>query len=426
MAASQPNFVVVITDDMRDSDWQALGKTSALVAGRGTVFPNFFLTTPICSPSRASILTGMYPHNHGVIRNDGNRGGVAQFAQKEMEDQSISRALRGAGYRTGLFGKFMNGIPEEGVIPGDWDDWLVSSELDYYNFTMNDNGAARAFTEPDDYSTDVIRGRAIEFLRDTDGGQPFLLFFTPKAPHGPSTPARRDRRTFGRARVERAPDLNEVDVSDKPKYVRGNKPYDLDELDALNRKRLDSLVAVDDAVEALIADLDAQGRLGNTYVFVLSDNGYMLGSHRLLGKGAAYRHSTQVRMAVSGPAFEGGGVRTDLAANIDIAPTIASLAGVELRKADGESLVRPSRRDALLLRDFAGKEYRAVRTDRYLYVEHDSGERELYDYAADPYELDNLLADWEGHRPTAAAEEIGAGLKSRLGPLVGCKGKTCR
>jgi N-acetylglucosamine-6-sulfatase len=426
MAATQPNFVVVITDDMRDSDWQALGKTRSLVADRGTTFPNFFLTTPICAPSRASILTGMYPHNHGVVQNDGKRGGVAQFAQKEMGDNSVAAAVRDAGYRTGLFGKFMNGISETGEIPGGWNQWLVSSELAYYNFTMNDNGSARRYSRPDDYSTDVIRDRAIEFVRSTESGRPLLLFFTPKAPHGPATPARRDRRTFGKVRVERSPDLNEVDVGDKPAYIRRNAPYDLDELDALNRKRLDSLVAVDDAVEALVGALSETDRLANTYIFVLSDNGYMLGSHRLLGKGAPYRHATQVRMAVNGPAFEGGGVRADLAANIDVAPTIAALAGVQMRKADGVSLLEPARRDAVLLRDFAGRSYRAVRTARYLYVENDGGERELYDYAQDPYELDNLLADWEGHSPAPGAEAIAAGLQSRLKTLDGCAEGTCR
>jgi arylsulfatase A-like enzyme len=426
MTAPQPNFVVVVTDDMRDSDWQALRKTQALVAERGTFFPNFFLTTPICAPSRASILTGKYPHNHGVTQNDGNRGGVDRFQQRDVGDDSIASAVRRAGYRTALFGKFMNGTPETGEIPGGWDEWLVSSELGYYNVTMNDNGSAREFAKPDDYSTDVIRDRAVDFVRTTEAGQPLLLFFTPKAPHGPSTPARRDRRTFGGVRVERSPDLNEADVSDKPAYIRRNEPYDLDFLDALNRKRLDSLVAVDDAIETIAAVLAETDRLDNTYLFVLSDNGYLLGSHRLLGKGAPYRHSTQVGMAAIGPAFAGGGVRSDFAANIDIAPTIAALAGVDLGRVDGGSLVRPLRRDALLFRDFAGKSYRAARTERYLFVENDSGERELYDYARDPYELDNLLADWEGHRPSSAAEAVAAGLRATLKSLDGCKGDACR
>ena len=426
MAAPRPNFVVVVTDDMRDSDWQALPKTQALIGDQGTVFPNFFLTTPVCSPSRASILTGMYGHNHGVTRNDGKRRAYDQFRQKDLGRRSISSILRQDGYRTGIFGKFMNGVPEKGGVPGGWNQWLVSTETDYYRFTANENGKTRQFRQKSQYSTDVFRNAASEFIRSTSAELPFLLFFAPKAPHGPSTPARRDRGRFAGASVERSPDFNELDVSDKPGYIRGGSFLAARAMDNLNRKRLETLIAVDEAIEQIVDALSDANRLANTYVFVLSDNGYQLGSHRHVTKGVPYRHSVQVRMAASGPRFAGGGIDNRIAANIDIAPTIAALAGVNVPSADGESLLEPASRDAVLLQRFGGgSPYRAVRSERHLYVEHKNGERELYDYRDDPYELDNLLANWNGHMPSPEAETLAADFAARLAALSTCAGATC-
>jgi N-acetylglucosamine-6-sulfatase len=412
----RPNFVVVITDDMRDSDWQALRKTQELINDQGTVFPNFFLTTAVCSPSRASILTGLYAHNHTVTRNSGKNGGLAQFKQRNLAERSLPNALKQVGYRTGLFGKFMNGVAEKGGIPGAWDRWMASAEMDYYRPLMNDNGRPRDFKKKRQYSTDIIADRAVEFIRTTPAGTPLFLLFAPKAPHGPSIPARRHRGTFGGAQRERFPDVNEADVSDKPASVRGGKSIGLGKLDNLERKRLETLVSVDEAIERIVGTLDAEGRLDNTYIFVLSDNGYMMGSHRLLKKGVPYREATQVRMAVRGPAFPAA-VDLRVAANIDIAPTIVNLAGASLPDPDGFSLAGTIDRDAVLLQGYGGNNsYQAVRTDRHLYVEYAKGGRELYDYDFDPYELDNLLPE---------AEATAAPLVDKLNQLRGCIGSGC-
>jgi N-acetylglucosamine-6-sulfatase len=414
--ADRPNFVVVVTDDMRDSDWQALRKTQELINDQGTVFPNFFLTTAVCSPSRASILTGLYAHNHNVTRNSGRNGGMAQYKQRNLAEHSIPNALKQVGYRNGLFGKFMNGMSEKGGIPGAWDRWMASAELAYYSPLMNDNGKPRDFKKKRQYSTDILADRAVEFIRDTADETPLFLLFTPKAPHGPSIPARRHRGSFGGAQRERSPDVNEADVSDKPANVRVGKSVGLGKLDNLERKRLESLVSVDEAVERIVGTLDEEGRLDNTYIFVLSDNGYMMGSHRLEQKGLAYRESTQVRMAVRGPGFPTG-VDLRVAANIDIAPTIVDLAGASLPNPDGISLAGAFDRDAVLLQGYGGNNaYQAARTDRHLYVEYSGGGRELYDYEVDPYELDNLLPQ----------DEAAAGpLIARLNALRGCNGSGC-
>lgn len=415
MAAAQPNVVVVVTDDMRDTDWQALPRTQALVADQGTRFPNFFLTTAVCSPSRASILTGMYAHRHGVTANTGKKGGFAQFKRRGLDKGSIPLVLKRSGYRTGLFGKFINGAPEQGEIPGGWDRWLVTTTLDYYRPLFNDNGEARQIRDKDEYVTDVLADAAVEFIRGSAAAEPFLLLFTPKAPHGPATPARRHRGAFAGARVGRSPDFAERDVANKPGYVRERPVPSIGELDGLEQRRLATLVAVDEAVERIVTALNDSGRLESTCIFVLSDNGETMGSHRLVGKGVPYRTASQVTMAVRGPGFGAGVVDDRLAANIDIAPTIARLAGARLPDADGISLASEERREAVLLEgQGSGNHYRALRTAEWLYVENPDDERELYHYPTDPYEIDNLLASWHGLTPSAEAERQAAAMKTTL------------
>jgi arylsulfatase A-like enzyme len=423
-AASRPDFLVIVTDDMRDSDWQALTKTRQLVGDNGTIFPNFFTTTPICSPSRTSILTGQYAHNHQVVRNEGAQGGYDRFRQRNLGSVIIPTALRAAGYRTGLFGKFLNGMPAKGALPGGWDRWVVTSNLKYYRPQMNENGKVKQYKKKKHYSTDILRNKAVEFIRSTSSQQPLFLYFSPKAPHAPSTPARRHRGAFSGAVRERSPDFNEGDMSDKPGFLRERGAADTGAIDSEEARRLESLLATDDAVESLINALRDKGRLDNTYIFVMSDNGWGMGSHRWTSKDLPHNVSARIMMAASGPRFGRGATDSRLAANIDIAATIADAAGVSFG-GDGVSLLGPATRDAVVL-EAVTIPYSALRTERYLYVEYSSGERELYDYDLDPYELDNLLATWNGHTPTTEAETLAADLKTRLDALRFCAGSTCR
>lgn len=427
-ANSRPNFLVVVTDDMRDSDWQALPQIRELVGDKGTTFPNFFLTTPVCSPSRATLFTGMYAHHHGVKKNDGKDGGYRQFKQRDLGEESIASVLRAAGYRTGIFGKFMNGAAEKGGIAGGWDQWMVAADRNYYKPVMNDNGKTREYQKKNQYSTDILTGRARDFLNKTSSGTPFLLWFTPRAPHGKLQPRRKDRGRYGGTWRERSPDVLEEDASDKPIDIRQRKTMSLGTMDKIERKRLDLLAATDDAVAAILAELKADGRLAHTVVFVLSDNGYMLGSHRCEAKGFPYRAATQVTMLASGPPFAAGVTDERVTGNIDIAPTIAALAGVSLPAADGVPIFDRTKNSAMLVENFgsSGRAYAGLRTTDYLYVENGSGERELYDYRDDPYELDNLLADWNGQTPSADAKATAANLRALLQPLLDCTGATCR
>jgi N-acetylglucosamine-6-sulfatase len=180
-------------------------------------------------------------------------------------------------------------------------------------------------------------------------------------------------------------------------------------------------------VVSLLATVEAEGRLDNTVVFVLSDNGYMLGSHRCEAKGFPYRQAVQVTMMASGPSFASGVTDERVTGNIDIASTIAALAGVSLPEADGVPIAERTPDSEMLIENFGSEArgYAGLRSRDRLYVENESGERELYDYVEDPYELDNLLATWSGHTPTAAVETLAAELSERLAGLRGCAGATC-
>lgn len=423
--ASRPNFIVVVTDDMRDSDWQALPQIRNLVGANGTTFPNFFLTTPVCSPSRASLFTGMYAHHHRVKKNDGKDGGYQQFKRGNLT--TIASVLRASGYRTGLFGKCMNGAAENGAIVGGWDEWMVSIDRNYYKPAMNDNGKTRTYRKQNQYSTDILAGRASDFVQKTSPDTPFLLWFTPRAPHGKLQPRRKDRGKYGGVRRERSPDVMEIDRSDKPADIQARKGMSLGKMDKMERKRLDLLAATDEAVAAILATVKAKGLLDNTVIFVLSDNGYMLGSHNCEAKGFPYRGAAQVTMLASGSPFTAGVTDDRVTGNIDIAPTIAALVGISLPEADGMSIFDRSPDSELLIENFgsSGRAYAALRTADRLYVENGSGEREFYDYRSDPYELDNLLANWNGHTTTAEVEATAAGMSVRLQQLLECTGASC-
>jgi arylsulfatase A-like enzyme len=493
-AQTRPNFVVIVTDDMRASDWVALPKTRALLSEHGTRFDNFFVTTSLCCPSRASILTGQYVHNHGVTFD------WSQFGANGLDADTFAWALDEAGYETALIGKYLNGMPEEGGSPPGWDRFLASAAShgngSYYDVVLNENGERTQYPEQA-YEVDILSEKAQTFLEALDPSAPFLLYFAPKAPHVPVIPEERYLAAFANAAVERTPDFNEEDVSDKPLHIRSLPLLDATLLDDLQGKRLRTLLSVDDAIAGIWDTLEATHRLDDTYLFVLSDNGFTVGHHRRIGKTSPYDGSVRIPMYAYGPGFVAGASDERLVANIDIAPTIAEAAGVPLPEADGFSLLQPTTRDALLLEwrydpfappsaatpvppevqreiaeedlrpaaaeadpgkgdkksrsrrnkdkdkdknkdtrevGFAGNgiatgevpEYLGLRTLDTLYVVYRTGERELYRYDSDPYELDNLLADWEGHTPSSEAEALAATLSARMEQLHDCAGSACR
>ena len=430
--AGRPSIVMIVTDDMRADDWEVLPRTRALLADAGTTFPNFFLTTPQCGPSRASILTGRYAHSTGVY---GNEGTYTIFRDSGLEDDSVAVWLQRAGYRTALVGKYLNGYEDDGngAVPSGWTDWHGLAAGNYDQFTLSENGTLTRFRSKDRvYSTDIFTERALSIITETEQDQPLFLMLNVAAPHNPAEPAARHADLFPEAAVPRTDAFNEADVADKPRHIRTIDlftPEHIAEQDALRRARWQTLQAVDEAVERIVGMLETTGRLESTVILFLSDNGFLLGEHRWGEKSVPYEESIRVPLLVRGPGFAAGAIREELVGNVDLAPTLAVIAGLDVPETvDGRPLpmthTDPSPpRQAILIQDLKADEaeywYRALRTPSLLYAEYYTGERELYDLADDPMQLTNLAGE-------SVARDIVAVLSARLAVLAGCRGSTCR
>lgn len=429
-AAEQPDIIVLILNDARDGDQVALPKTMAHFGANGTTFPNYFMTTPLCCPSRATMLTGLYPHNHGVYDNsDGKHGGWVGFVRRGNRSRSTGRLLQAAGYRTVALGTYLNGArPGKGPEPG-WDLSIVARAKS----TGKKKGKKKrrgktkmigALSDPQMVSTVVAE------LGATPRSQPLYFHVGFNTPHVPAIPSPAYAGRFAGAQVARDPSFNEADVSGKPAYVRKLRalsPRHQGWLDYQHQRRLECLLELDDALESLWPAIEARGKADNTYVFLVTDNGYLMGQHRLYGKTAPYDLSARFPLYALGPGFDPATTDTRLVSNVDIAPTLVSVAGATAGGMDGVSLLSNHQRTGVLLESLSKNvqsmswpgprtsiaRYRALRTAQYLYVEYRGGGKELYDYDADPYETRNLLAGGGD----AAAASLAAQLSSQLAGL---------
>ena len=444
---ARPNILLILTDDMDATDVKYMPQLRRHLTARGTTFSNAFVTYSVCAPSRASILTGQYAHNHGVMENRPPTGSFRRFFEEGREASTIATWLRSAGYRTGLIGKYVNRYPlprNLAYVPPGWDDWRGyfdwASAADgrvYYEYDLNENGRVVRYGDEDkDYLTDVLRDKALDFLARTGDDQPFFLYLAPFAPHGPVQPAERHSGLFPELQAPRTPNYNEEDVSDKPAWVREllmMSPEIVQATDELFRKRVQSLQAVDEMIDALVKALEARSLLQHTFIVFTSDNGFQLGGHRMdHGKGDPYDESIRVALVVRGPGVAAGRNEPLLALNIDLAPTFAAIAGAATPDTvDGRSLLRAltgklSQREwrsdflvELQSKEEAGiSDYAALRSTEHLYVEYDTGERELYDMQKDPHQLQSL----EKTAEPALVERLSA----RLHELLSCRGETCR
>jgi arylsulfatase A-like enzyme len=359
------------------------------------------------------------------------------------EESTVATWLDEAGYNTVLLGKYFVGYSAIPHVPPGWDEWYARAIFDrYYNYALSENGELVTYgSSEQDYQTDVLSRKATDFIsRSADSLQPLFMYLAPQAPHVPYQSASRHGNLFVEEVAPRPPSFSEADVSDKPSRVSelpSLSPDDEANLDQAYRQRLQMLQAVDDMVEAVVGELEAVGRLDNTYVFFTSDNGYLLGEHRIAeDKGVVYEESIRVPLAVRGPDIPAGRKTEAIALNTDFAPTFADLAKATPPDfVDGRSL-RPVFasdpyfwRTAFLEQFFRQAAYRAVRsTGGEKYVEYTrTGAREFYDLATDPYELENRY-------PTADAASLESlplrlrtlALRSRLRALEDCAGATCR
>jgi N-acetylglucosamine-6-sulfatase len=486
--------------------------TLALIAGRGITFNRYYVSYPLCCPSRVSLLTGRYAHNHNVRGNVQPNGGYTGFKSRGAFTHNLATWLQGAGYRTIHIGKFLNGYGDEphdnGTdVPPGWSAWHSVLKADtnhyFYGYTLNDNGTldgpfgdpgsweTREYGERDYfgcpttsieekpclYATDVLSRIALEELNGTSPEQPFYLQLDYTAPHGDfrrpagPEPAPRHYTLFDGAPFphSRSQGFNEGNVSDKPRFIR-EAPYlslnDIHTYRVYYQKALASLRAVDEGVKTVLDTLGGLHRLRNTYVIFTSDNGFFYGEHRLTGgKFLAYEPATHLPLLIRGPGIKAATATGELAANVDLAPTILELAGVKADKSlDGTSLV-PFLRDPdlrtrrpILFESFVEtndveangepsgpivptpgpaarasasrngaqasivappKDYEGIRLGPYKYIEWPDGEKELYDITKDPYELNNI-AKVPNYFP------IRAFLHAQLIRLEACVGRVCR
>jgi N-acetylglucosamine-6-sulfatase len=517
-ALQKPSFVVVQVDDatldqlyaslnVGGVEVQAMPYTQALIAGRGITFNRYYVPYPLCCPSRVSLLTGRYAHNHNVRGNVPPNGGYTGFKARGAYTHNLATWLQTAGYRTIHIGKFLNGYGDEPFdegkdVPPGWSAWhsVLKADTDhyYYGYTLNDNGSldgpigdpgsweTREYGERDDfgcptaplngkpcfYETDRFDALAWEELNQTSPEQPFYLQMDYTAPHGDfrrpagPEPATRHYNTFAGAPYphSRSQGFNEGNVNDKPRFIR-EAPYlslnDIHTYRVYYQKALESLRSVDEGVKLIVDTLGGLHRLRNTYIVFTSDNGFFYGEHRLTGgKFIAYEPATHLPLLIRGPGIKPGTSTGELAANIDLAPTILELAGAEADKSiDGRSLV-PYMKDPALRsrrpllfesfvetndveangeptaqravkelkrrRDGASasivappKDYEGIRLGPYKYIEWPDGEKELYDITKDPYELNNVVR-------VPNLSPIRAFLHAQLVRLETCVGRTCQ
>lgn len=440
---TQPNFILIVTDDQDTASAAYMPELQKQIGCQGVTFENAFVTTSLCCPSRASILRGQYAHNHQVLFNKGENGGFSQVYNSGLEQSTIATWLHDAGYTTMFAGKYFNGYPSgtPSYVPPGWDQWMGWLNGPYYDYQVNENGQVVNYGKaPEDYSTDVIRDYGLEFL-EKSGNQPFFMYLAPFAPHwdAQTNPlialvASRHQNAYRDTWLPHKPSLNEINMSDKPNWMRNLGTQNLGSLNEIYRHRLESLLAVDEMIAALLHRLEEVGQLENTYIIFTSDNGYHMGEHRLpQGKQLGYEEDIRVPLLVRGPGIPIKVNREELVLNIDLAVTLAHLAGVTPPDfVDGRSLTpllmneSVAWRQNFLIESWRPTEttqlvsnYQGIRTSTHKYIDWSYPEEalEIYNLSQDPYELRNLQG------PGLTNKEAWA---SHLEALGKCIAEVCR
>jgi N-acetylglucosamine-6-sulfatase len=446
---ARPNVLVIMTDDQTVESLRVMGQVKTLLADQGATFDNSFASFSLCCPSRATFLTGQYAHNHGVMGNAPPEGGYAKLDNSN----TLPVWLQRAGYHTVHVGKYLNGYPGSNRthVPPGWTEWYGSidpSTYQFFNYTLNENGRlVRYGSDPASYQADVYSRKAVDAIRRlAPAAPPFFLSVAFLAPHsgGPResddprnfatpVPAPRHRNRYASEPLPQPASFNEADVSDKPAGIRGRPLLGVQQIANVTesyRQRLESLLAVDEAVAAMVAALRETGELDRTLIVFTADNGFFHGEHRVpSGKVLLYEPSIRVPLIIRGPGIRPGQRVSELVANVDLAPTIVAATGAQaLRVMDGRSLLplardpaRRTGRDILIERGPGGNNqqiFTALRTTRYLYAEYSNGDRELYDLAADPHQLTSLHAQ-------PAFQALRTVLGERLARLRTCTGAAC-
>jgi len=426
----RPNILIILTDDQRlEGTMAVLPHVDRWLAEGGRTFTDAFSTTPLCCPSRTTILTGRYAHNHGILDN--------AATNRSVLDQStmLPRYLQDSGYRTAYFGKLFNFWRVEDD-PAFFDRWAIVSPTrtsnGYVGGTWNVQGTLRMI---DRYSTDYIASQGIRFIREAEAAdaQPWFLELATYAPHLKALPA----PSYVEAPVGRfhpTPAMTEVDRSDKPPFVRAEQ-VELRSVATARERQLRALKSVDDLVARIAQVIRRTGESRDTLVVFLSDNALLWGEHGLRSKGYPYGPGVRIPLLLRWPTdVEEATVDHRLVATVDVAPTIMDAAGIAPDPSvpmDGHSLLDPTWDRDLILLEFwpwtgsSAPRWASIWGATYQYTEYyaDDGKtvfREFYDLVGDPWQLTNLLHDGDPVNDPSISE-----LHERLMVYGTCAGTAC-
>jgi arylsulfatase A-like enzyme len=424
--AGKPNILLIVTDDQREMPLApVMPRTAEWFGSQGTAFTRAFATTPRCCPARVSFLTGLYAHNHGIFGEE-----TLPSELVAVEPSMIQRRLHEAGYRTGLFGKYLNNWPNE-RNPANFDRWATTPLVVFSGAEWNVGGTTRVVAEN---STTFIGDTSLGFVEEAEADDevPWFLHVGFMAPHPPSDVERR----YEDVRVpplRLSPAMAERDRRDKPPFVAERPLRGVSKIRSVRVRQLRSLVAVDDQIDRLMTRLESLGELENTIAVFISDNGFQWGEHSLFGKSVPYLESIRIPLYLRWPGHVTPGAVDDrLVGGIDLAPTLLAAAGLEPVVApDGFDLLdeRVSRSHLLLefqeLPRGPAPTWRAFVTRSIQYIEYldHTGRvafREYYRLRIDPEQLVNVLRDGRpGNDPDVVA------LSAMLRRLQDCAGATC-
>ncbi|GAA5113637.1 hypothetical protein GCM10023339_18280 [Alloalcanivorax gelatiniphagus] len=388
------NVLWILTDDQPRSTLRSMDQTWRRLAQKGVRFRRGYSAMPLCGPARASMLTSRYPHDHGCDTNMTHQPFVAQSHDRD----TVATRLTGAGYATGYFGKYMNGLAQQPtyVAPG-WDRWVALLDGMIDDPRVNVDGAVRKVGSQrafDGFAAQRLR----RFIRRHQDTGPWFAVFSPTAPHGPYTPSPEHADDFDGVDWD-PPASNEADMSDKPTWLRDLPPQDRRRMRKIYEGKLEELQDVDDHVASVLDVLRRTGQLRRTWIFFVSDNGYLLGEHRLFHKSQPYEEAAGIPFVVRGPGVEPL-VNDALVSQVDLMPTTLDVAGLDPdagRDLDGRSMLEPLRtgdwsswRRRLLVEN-THLDWTMVREGSRAYIEHHgTGEWELYDLEQDPHQLESL------------------------------------
>jgi arylsulfatase A-like enzyme len=419
-AEERPNILMILTDDQRAKGSFETMPNVRRLGTEGAIFDNAYATTPFCCPSRASILTGLYTHNHPAKGGD-----LTDAEYSTVNNNSFVQDFDAAGYQTAFYGKYLNGWPT-GIAPAGFDDWAIMPTVyDWYNgMPWNVNGVEES--QDGTYSTHFIRDHALSFLAGTEGEDagPWMMMLHTITPHSPATP----EPAYEDLTVSDFTPRIEQDRRDKPAWVRHKTPVTVGKVIYQRTNMLRALKSIDDMLGALRQQLVATGE-ENTVIIFAADNGLQWGEHGLMGKTTPYIPSVRVPLYVSWPGQIAPGHRANLVGLLDLAPTLLGLTDVpSARIFDGRSLFGPARSQLLLefwsWPGFYVPTWKAFLTPTMQYIEYYTLDgsyltHEAYDMVNDRKQLRNL------YRDGAPGNEPPSGSHRRLRRLATCDGAAC-